>query len=128
MIKFAWRTNVFRLAALVVVVIAAAVTWPTFKAGASPASSHALHMPAGVQERPDAAHRHHADLHGGGAPDCAGAGAICPMMGLCHPAMLVESSLMAFVVHEDDAVASVVGRSTGITPSIILPPPRYRHV
>lgn len=128
MVKFAWRRNVVRFAALVVVVIAATVTWVTFEVSASSAFGHALRMQAGAQECPDATHRYHADLHGGGAPGCEGVGAICPMMGLCHPAMLVDSSVMAFVVHEDDAVASVVGRSTGINPSIILPPPRQRHV
>lgn len=128
MIEFTGRRNLFRVAALVVVGIAAAFTWPTLEVSASSASSHALHMQTDVQERPDEAHRHHADQNGGAAPDCLGAGAICPMMGLCHPAMLVDSSWMALVLYEDDAVASVVGRSTGINPSIILPPPRQRHV
>lgn len=128
MVRFTWRRHFIPIAAFVFVMIAAVAVWKTVEIGTSASSSHALHMEHGAQERPDTARHHHASLHGGGAVDCMGTGAICPMMGLCHPAMLVDLSLLAVAVHQDDTVAIAVGRGTGINPSIILPPPRQLHL
>lgn len=128
MVSFAWRRQVTPLAAFVFVFIAAAFVWKTVEAGTKPASAHALHMEHSVKGRPDTARHHHAHLNGNGSSDCTGTDAICPMMGLCHPALLVDLSLLTLVVHHDDAVAIAVGRGTGIKPTIVLPPPRQLHL
>lgn len=127
MVRSTWRRHFVPVATLVFVMIAGAVIGQTVEVTTSAISAQASHMEHGVQERPDSARNHHASLHGG-APDCIGGGAICPMMGLCHPAMLVDLSLMADVVHDDHMVAISVGRGKGINPSIVLPPPRQLHL
>lgn len=128
MARFAWRRLIIPVAAFVFVFIAAAFVWKTVEVGTKPASAHALHMERSVEGRPDTARHHHAHLNGNGSSDCTEADAICPMMGLCHPALLVDSSLLAVVVHHDDPVALAAGRGTGIKPTIVLPPPRQLHL